>query len=44
MKFCKIRNVQSPKRAHANDAGIDFYIPKYSKEFMEFTKQNNPSL
>lgn len=27
-EFSKIRNVISPTRAHDNDAGVDFYIPK----------------
>ncbi len=27
MKFAKTRNVLTPTRANANDAGIDFYIP-----------------
>ena len=27
MKFTKIRDVKSPKRANSTDAGIDFYIP-----------------
>lgn len=44
MKFCKVRDVRSPHRAHVDDAGIDFYIPKHSKEFEEFTKENNPTL
>nr|DAH10936.1 MAG TPA: dUTPase [Caudoviricetes sp.] len=27
MKFCKIRDVKSPCRGHATDAGIDFFVP-----------------
>ena len=27
IKFCKIRDVKSPERAHSTDAGIDFFIP-----------------
>ena len=27
LKFCKVRNVKSPNRAHSTDAGIDFYVP-----------------
>ena len=27
LRFCKIREVQSPSRAHQYDAGIDFYVP-----------------
>ena len=28
LKYCKVRKVKSPVRAHASDAGIDFYIPE----------------
>lgn len=28
LKYCKVRKVKSPIRAHAEDAGIDFYIPE----------------
>lgn len=44
MKFCKVRDVRSPLRAHSNDAGIDFYIPKYSEEFKIKLKELNPRL
>lgn len=27
LKFCKIREVKSPVRAHSTDAGIDFFVP-----------------
>lgn len=27
LKYCKVREVKSIARAHADDAGIDFYIP-----------------
>ncbi len=27
LRFCKIRDVESPSRAHQYDAGIDFYVP-----------------
>ena len=27
LKFCKVRAVKSPVRAHPEDAGIDFYFP-----------------
>ena len=26
-RYCKVRDVKSPNRAHASDAGIDFYFP-----------------
>lgn len=28
LKYCKVRDVKSIARAHADDAGIDFYIPE----------------
>ena len=28
LKYCKVRKVKSLNRAHADDAGIDFYIPE----------------
>ena len=28
LKFLKIKNVRSPKRAHLTDAGIDFFVPE----------------
>lgn len=34
IKFFKIRDVESPNRAHADDAGIDFFVPNFSKEFV----------
>lgn len=27
LKYCKVRNVKNPNRAHDGDAGIDFYMP-----------------
>ena len=27
LKFCKVRDVKSPVRAHEGDAGIDFFMP-----------------
>ena len=34
IQFTKIRDDKSPVRANLNDAGIDFYIPNYSEEFL----------
>lgn len=28
LKYCKIRKVKSPTRAHSTDAGIDFFVPE----------------
>lgn len=33
IQFTKIRDVKSPNRANANDAGTDFFIPYYTEEF-----------
>lgn len=35
VQFTKIRDVKSPNRAHSTDAGTDFFIPNYSKEFIK---------
>lgn len=32
LKFCKVRKVNSPTRAHSTDAGIDFFVPTYFQE------------
>ena len=34
IKFTKVRETQSPNRAHDTDAGIDFYCPSKSDEFI----------
>jgi len=43
-KFLKKREVKSPSRAFQNDAGIDFYVPKFTKEFIEDLKKKNENL
>jgi dUTP pyrophosphatase len=35
LRFAKIRDVNSPTRAHPTDAGIDFFIPKIDAKFIE---------
>lgn len=40
LKFLKIRNVKSPERAEGN-CGIDFFVPEYSKEFIEDLRAKN---
>jgi len=32
MNFCKVRDVKSPTRANATDAGVDFFIPEDFKK------------
>jgi dUTP pyrophosphatase len=34
MKYCKMREVKSIVRANEDDAGIDFYVPTFTKEFV----------
>ena len=41
IQFTKIRDVKSPNRANLNDAGMDFYIPNYSEEFLNDLKAKN---
>jgi len=33
LRFAKVRDVKSPLRAHATDAGIDFFIPNDSESY-----------
>jgi len=42
IKFLKIRDVKSPSRAYEFDAGIDFYVPKFEKDFITDLKEKNP--
>lgn len=35
LKYATIREVNSPERGHATDAGIDFFIPKMTDKFIE---------
>ena len=42
IKFLKVREVKSPTRAYDLDAGIDFYVPKFKKEFIKDLKDKNP--
>ena len=41
IQFTKIRDVKSPNIANLNDAGMDFYIPNYSEEFLNDLKAKN---
>lgn len=43
IQFTKIRSVKSPCRANAHDAGIDFFIPNYTPEFLKDLKEKNKS-
>lgn len=44
IKFLKTRDVKSPSRANKYDAGIDFYVPKLTKEYIEVVKEKNPNI
>lgn len=43
VKFLKIREVKSPER-EAGNAGVDVFIPEYSRKFMEILKEKNPGI
>ena len=43
VKFLKIRNVKTPEREKGN-AGIDVFIPEYSKEFLKILLEKNPGI
>lgn len=42
IKFCKVRNVQSPHRAYDTSAGIDFFIPINLKDSDLISKNKTP--
>ncbi len=42
MKFTIVRNVTTPKRAHDNDAGIDFFVPTFDEDFLKDLHNKNP--
>lgn len=42
--FSKTRDVKSPIRANQNDAGIDFFVPYFSPEFIDDLKKLNTTL
>lgn len=44
IKFLKVRDVKSPERGHEHDAGIDFYVPEFSPEFVRVLEEKNPTL
>jgi len=44
IKFLKTREVKSPSRANRYDAGIDFYVPAFTSEFVKILKEKNPGL
>ena len=44
IKFLKTREVKSPSRANRFDAGIDFYVPAFTTEFVRILREKNPGL
>ena len=32
IRFCKVRDVKDPQRAHPTDAGIDFFVPRFTSD------------
>lgn len=44
IKFSKTREAKLPSRGHAHDAGIDFYVPKFDKSFLEVLREKNKEM
>lgn len=44
IKFLKTRDVKSPSRANKLDAGIDFYVPELTDEFVKILREKNPHI
>jgi len=44
IKFLKTRDVKSPSRANKYDAGIDFYVPELTDEFVAVLREKNPHI
>lgn len=44
IKFLKTRDVKSPSRANKYDAGIDFYVPEFTNDYVDILKQKNPEI
>lgn len=42
--FLKVREVKAPRRAHAHDAGIDFFLPKMDFQMVIDLKAKNPHI
>jgi dUTPase len=42
ISFLKVREVKNPARNNSDDAGIDFYVPKFTPEFISDLKSKNP--
>lgn len=44
IKFLKTREVKSPSRANRFDAGIDFYVPEFTTDFVTELQTKNPTI
>jgi len=44
IKFLKTRKVKSPNRTNEFDAGIDFYVPELTPEFIQILEEKNLGL
>ena len=44
IKFLKTREVKDPSRANKYDAGIDFYVPEFTHEFVNVLRLKNPDI
>lgn len=44
MKFSKTRQVKSPQRGTPFSAGIDFFVPNFSKKFISDLLEKNPHI
>jgi dUTPase len=44
IKFLKTREVKSPSRANRFDAGIDFYVPEFTNDFVDELKSKNATI
>jgi dUTP pyrophosphatase len=44
IKFAKVREVESPKRGHPTDAGIDFFIPRDFNNGIPYTINSGKSI
>jgi dUTPase len=44
IKFLKTRDVKSPSRANKYDAGIDFFVPEFTPEYLKILEEKNPEI
>jgi dUTP pyrophosphatase len=44
IQFLRTREVKSPSRANKHDAGIDFYVPEFTYDFLVLLKEKNPEI